>query len=1286
MQQESNDNNNNDDLTVSTNRSGTWDDSSQSVRGTNGFTCGFIGVQDKPQETNEYKNSICLDSGSSLDLFCNRDLVYNCKDTKSTLLLETNAGTSTSNKEANIPGRVNPVRFDERGITNIFSLYLLSKEHRITMDTKKENAILVHHPNGHVSKFIPRNGIYVFEPNENYRKLVKELEGVKTSGVQHLVTTVTENKKAFTAKQFERAKMARRIYHMMGAPTIAHLAKLIQTNMIRNNPLTMEDVKLAQAIFGEDVATLKGKSTRKQTPTRRTDYIDIPKEIQAKYGNIELCMDTMEFNKVYFLTFIDTTIRYRKVVGVANKKSNSYYEAIDMTLRLYNSAGFTITKITCDNEYRSLVNSIKDDLNVDVEYVNAQEHESVAERNVRTIKERMRTIYHSLPYKYLPKLILEYMCYEAATKLNIFPAKHGVSAHYSPYVIMHRKPLDYNVHFQARFGEYVLADHEANPKNTLAPRKLDTIYLSPNYKSNGGHFLYHIQTDKVITRGGRLHIAEMTKNIVDLIDKRGERQGFKQHKIFDKKKKPLDADDDTAWIAGAEFEEYEEINESLGINDDEDQENEQDDDEIDEENNEEQVREVLESEQYESNQSNPTSENEEVEQDPDEVIANQDEEIVFDAEDDESEESEESSEEEDEDDEEGKVEEETGRPTRTRRQATRMNIGDTKGKSYLGVSFKDEVDRDKQQVERCHNIITQSKKSEIIYEDYEAMILCHIMQMISESVEGQETSLAQQYVLEKGLKIFKEKGEKSVHKEMKQLDDRTCYLPLMVQDMTTGEKMKAQDAIVLLTEKRDGTIKARSVYNGKETRDWISREDSASPTVSQESIVITAVIDTKEGRDVMTVDVPNAFIQTLLPEKYRRKGERVIMKFTGRIVDILIKMNPGRYEGFVVYENGKKVIYVEIIRAIYGMIIASMLWYQKFRKDLEEHGFKFNPYDPCVANKMVNGKQQTVRFHVDDLMSSHEDKRVNDKFLKWLQEKYGEHGAVKGTRGREHDYLGQIMRFKKQALEIDQTKYVEKMIDEFPIKLKKSDTVTTPANEQMFKQDDGNKLEPKKAEMFHRMVAKALYIAKRGRPDIQPIVAVLTTRVKSPTNGDWEKLLRLMKYLNGTRKKTLTIHTKDGINVIKWYVDASFAVHPDFRSHTGASMFFGENTGAIQNLSRKQKLNAKSSTIAELIGVDDVSTLVLWTSMFLKEQGYHVDRNIIYQDNKSAILLETNGRASAGKQSRAINVRYFFITDQVEKGNLEIQYCSTDRMRGDFQTKALQGTKFREFRKDIMGN
>ena len=185
-----------------------------------------------------------------------------------------------------------------------------------------------------------------------------------------------------------------------------------------------------------------------------------------------------------------------------------------------------------------------------------------------------------------------------------------------------------------------------------------------------------------------------------------------------------------------------------------------------------------------------------------------------------------------------------------------------------------------------------------------------------------------------------------------------------------------------------------------------------------------------------------------------------------------------------------------------------------------------------------------------------------------------------------------------------------------------------------------------------------------------------------PTQADWKKLVKLMKFLNGSKEDVLTL-SADNLRVIKWYVDASFAVHEDYKSHTGAVMTLGH--GAIQSLSRKQKLNTKSSTDAELVGADDASVMVLWTKLFMESQGYAIDKNILYQDNRSAILLETNGRKSAGKRSCALNVRYFFLTDQVNKGNLKIEYCPTDDMTGDFMTKPLQGEKFEKFRHKIMG-
>ncbi|CAJ1948707.1 unnamed protein product [Cylindrotheca closterium] len=301
------------------------------------------------------------------------------------------------------------------------------------------------------------------------------------------------------------------------------------------------------------------------------------------------------------------------------------------------------------------------------------------------------------------------------------------------------------------------------------------------------------------------------------------------------------------------------------------------------------------------------------------------------------------------------------------------------------------------------------------------------------------------------------------------------------------------------------------------------------------------------------------------------------------------------------------------------MLQASLLWYRNLRASLEEYGFVFNRYDPCIANRMVNGKQLTIRFHVDDVLASHMEQQVLEDFFTWVNEKYGGLKEVTCTRGKVHTYLGMTLDFSKKGnMKIRMDDYVDRMLSEFPVKFKDNEIQETPA---------GNNL------------------LEKG----------------------WHLTL-----------------SADDLRVIKWYVDASFAVHPDFKSHTGAVMTMG--TGAVQAITRKQKLNCDSSTYAELIGVHDAMSNILWTRLFMEEQGYPIKKNILYQDNKSSILLETNGRSSAGKRSRALNIRYFFVTDQVELGNITIEHMPTDEMWADYMTKPLQGEKFRKFRAVIQGD
>ena len=119
--------------------------------------------------------------------------------------------------------------------------------------------------------------------------------------------------------------------------------------------------------------------------------------------------------------------------------------------------------------------------------------------------------------------------------------------------------------------------------------------------------------------------------------------------------------------------------------------------------------------------------------------------------------------------------------------------------------------------------------------------------------------------------------------------------------------------------------------------------------------------------------------------------------------------------------------------------------------------------------------------------------------------------------------------------------------------------------------------------------------------------------------------------------------------------------------------------------STKQKLNTRSSTESEVVGADDFMPPICWTRYFLEAQGYCVDDNILYQDNKSSILLETNGKASSGKRTKHINIRYFFITDRVKKGDVSVVWCPTGDMIADYATKPLQGSLFKKFRDQIMG-
>ena len=152
----------------------------------------------------------------------------------------------------------------------------------------------------------------------------------------------------------------------------------------------------------------------------------------------------------------------------------------------------------------------------------------------------------------------------------------------------------------------------------------------------------------------------------------------------------------------------------------------------------------------------------------------------------------------------------------------------------------------------------------------------------------------------------------------------------------------------------------------------------------------------------------------------------------------------------------------------------------------------------------------------------------------------------------------------------------------------------------------------------------------------------MTSKVKKPEHDDFKKLVRLLGYLQGTIDLPLTLGANK-TGVVKWWADASYAVRNDMKSQTGGTASLGR--GSVISMSKKQKLNTKSSTEAELVAADDVMAQMIWTKNFLVAQGYKIQKNVLFQDNQSAILLEKNSTESSSKRTQHINIRYFSVKD-----------------------------------------
>jgi hypothetical protein len=336
--------------------------------------------------------------------------------------------------------------------------------------------------------------------------------------------------------------------------------------------------------------------------------------------------------------------------------------------------------------------------------------------------------------------------------------------------------------------------------------------------------------------------------------------------------------------------------------------------------------------------------------------------------------------------------------------------------------------------------------------------------------------------------------------KIKQLHFRNTLKPKHWRELSQVQRQTVLESHMFLKQKRYGKIKGRTIAGGYNQRGCISKEDDSSPTVATESVLLSCIIDAEEDRDVAVVYIPNAFFQT----QVKNEKDMAFIKIRGIIVDILVEIAPDVYKSCVSKDKkGSKQFLVQCQNALYGTMVASMLYYRKLVKSLTDIDFVINPYDPCVANKMIEGDQMNICFHVDDCELSHRKTKVMDSMIEYLRQEYESifeegSGAMTVSRGKIHKYIGRTLDYTVLGqVKITMFDYVDEIITAFDkAEPKGGGTKTSTAPDSLFKVD-GNckKLKQDKAVDFHNLVANTLYSTKRARPDTCIAITFLTTRV-----------------------------------------------------------------------------------------------------------------------------------------------------------------------------------------------
>jgi hypothetical protein len=454
------------------------------------------------------KSWILLDNQSTVDVFYNPDLLTDIRTGSDSMSIHCNAGVTTTKIIGELSG-YGTVWFHPDGIANILSLARVKEQgYRVTYDSNDGNRFVIHKSDGSTRMFKESTrGLYYLDVTEQAGngtdETVQEDEDDKntveddTDGEITMINTVADNRTKYTNRAYSRANLTRKIQKIIGRPSTQEFIQIVERNLLPNCPVTQADIIAAEKIFGPDVGILKGKTVRKGSQHVEIAEVPIPSELMSEYRDVVIGADVMYINKLPFFVTMSRNIKFCTAELMLDQKQATMVDHVKRVQRVYLKRGSRVSTFLMDGQFGVIRGDLAD-LNITLNTVAAGEHVPEIERHIRTIKERVRCVYATLPFTRIPRRMLIELVNFSVFWLNSFPARDGISATLSPRSIVHGTNIDFVKHAKLEFGAFVQSHEEHD--NTMATRTTGAIALRPTGNSQGGYYLYSLSTGKVLNR------------------------------------------------------------------------------------------------------------------------------------------------------------------------------------------------------------------------------------------------------------------------------------------------------------------------------------------------------------------------------------------------------------------------------------------------------------------------------------------------------------------------------------------------------------------------------------------------------------------------------------------------------------------------------------------------------------------------------------------------------------------------------------------------------------------